>query len=336
MGAQRRLEPVAALVVFLAAAGYWSVADFFGHELMAEIATFAIFAMSLDLLVGYTGLVSLGHAAFMAAGAYTTAALAVFLGWPMSAATAGAVLASAALALLVGSFVVRLGGVFFIMVTLAIGQMVFAYFFKARDFGGDDGMSGVGRFDLSMFGLDADDPAVFSALLLALTIIVYLLLRTLVRSAFGMMLVSIHQNENRLRALGCPVYRYKLGAYVISGAIGGFAGALVAQHTGFVSPDLAFWVISGEVLIMVIAGGMGSLVGPMIGAAIYIALRDKLNDQALWEGFGLPAETADHWQLLMGLFFIGVVLFAADGVYGRITQLISRLGSRAGGGDAAR
>ncbi len=340
MGAGERRHLVAALLIFAAAGYYVWNADFFGQELLAEIAIFAIFAMSLDLLVGYTGLVSLGHAAYYAAGAYATAALTQFAGWPVLAATAVAVLAAALLAALVGAFVVSLGGVFFIMITLAVGQMVFAYFFKAQAFGGDNGMSGTPRLDLAALGLDANDSAVFAWMMLATALLVFLLLRVVVRSPFGVMLLAIHQNENRVRALGCPVYRYKLAAFVIAGAVAGLAGSLVAQHTGFVSPDLAFWVISGEGLIMVIAGGMGTLIGPVIGAALFVFLRDKLNDGALWTGLGLPEEMADHWQLMMGLFFIAVVLLAADGVIGRLEWLwrvaARRVTGGAGAGGAAR
>lgn len=304
----------APLAVFLIAFGVasWFYTDFFGKEVMAEIALFAIFAMSLDLLVGYAGMVSLGHAAFFAVGAYTTAALTVFLGWPVSAAMPFAVLVCAAVAGVVGAFAVRLEGVFFIMITLAIGQMSYAYFLKNRAFGADDGMSGIPRLDLSALGLDANDPAVFAAVLLAVTVVVYLLLLVLVRSPFGMMLVAIHQNHNRVRALGCPVRRYKLAAFVVAGSIGGLAGSLTAQHTGFISPDLAFWTVSGEVLIMVIVGGSGNLLGAAMGAVIYILLRNFLSD------------LTEFWTFYMGLFFIAVVLLASDGLYGRLDRLFSK------------
>jgi branched-chain amino acid transport system permease protein len=124
-----------------------------------------------------------------------------------------------------------------------------------------------------------------------------------------MMLMAIHQNEHRLRSLGCPVLKYKLAAYVLAGALGGLAGSLTAQHTGFVSPDLAFWTVSGEALIMVIVGGMGSLLGPVIGAAVIILMRHELS--ALTE----------FWTFYMGLFFVAVVLLASDGIYGGLTRL---------------
>ena len=317
------LPTAAALVI--AAGAAWYGGDFFRHEVLAEIAIYAIFAMSLDLLVGYTGLVSLGHAAFFAAGAYATASLTVFLGWPVSTATIAAVGCTAALAAVAGVFAIRTSGVFFIMITLALGQMVYAYFFKAREFGADDGMAGIPRPDLAALGLDTAEPHVFSAFVLIAAVAVWALLRVVVRSPFGAMLVAIHHNESRVRALGCPVQRYKLAAFVLAGALGGFAGSLVAQHSGFVSPDLGFWTVSGEVLIMVIIGGMGSLVGAALGAAVLVLLRHELSDGAFWQAIGLPADLASYWQFVMGLVFIAIVLLAGDGLYGRLATTWRRL-----------
>ena len=317
--------PVAGLLVAAALAA-WLGSGYFGKELLAEIAILAIFAMSLDLLVGVAGMVSLGHAGFFALGAYATAGATVFWGWAPLPALAFSVAVAGACALGVGLFAVRLGGVFFIMITLAIGQMFYAYLFKARAFGGDNGMAGTPRFDLGPFGLEAGDPAVFSVLLVAIALAVYLALLLLVRSPFGMMLTAIHRNESRLASLGCPVRRYKLAAFGTAGALAGLAGALMAQHTGFVSPDLAFWTLSGEVLIIVILGGSGSLVGAAAGAAVFVLLRDHLSDGSFWSGLGLPAGIATHWQLVMGLFFIAVVLLARDGLYGRLAWATARAG----------
>ena len=316
--------PVAAALV-VAAGLAWYGGDFFRHEVLAEIAIFAIFAMSLDLLVGYAGMVSLGHAAFFAVGAYATTSFTVFLGWPVSIATIAAIGCAATLAAVAGVFVIRVGGVFFIMITLALGQMVYAYFIKAREFGADDGMAGIPRPDLAVLGLDAAEPQVFSALVLIAAVAVWLLLLVVVRSPFGAMLVAIHRNESRVRALGCPVQHCKLAAFVLAGAIAGFAGSLVAQHTGFVSPDLGFWTVSGEVLIMVIIGGMGSLVGAALGAVVMVLLRHELSHSAFWEAIGLPADFASYWQFVMGLIFIAIVLLAGDGLYGRLATTWQRL-----------
>ncbi len=308
-----RLQLPMALVLVIAATGYWFAADFFGQEVLAEIAIFAIFAMSLDILVGYAGMVSLGHAAFLAAGAYTTAACTVFLQWPVWFAMVASIASAAAMAALVGALVVRLTGVFFIMVTLAVGQMVYAYLLKNRAFGADDGMAGIPRLDLSFAALDTNDPATFAAITLVCVFLVYLALRVVVRSPFGAILIAIHQNENRARALGCPVRLYKLAAFVLAGAVAGLAGSLTAQHTSFVSPDLAFWTLSGEILIVVIVGGRGSLLGAIAGAAIIILMRHTLS------------ELTEFWVFWMGCFFVLVVLVAADGLYGTVARALSRI-----------
>ena len=321
--------PAAALLAAAAAVAWWR-ADFFTMELLAEIAILAIFTMSLQILVGVTGLVSLGHAGFLAAGAYATAAATLFWGWPPAAALLWSVAVAALLAGAVGLFVIRLSGVFFIMITLAVGQMLHAFLFRAKLFGGDNGLSGTPRFDLSAFGLDAGDSGTFAAVVLVGAALAYLLLLLLTRSPFGMMLGAIHQNESRLAALGCPVRRYKLAAFAVAGAVAGAAGGLTAQHTGFISPDLAFWTFSGEALIIVILGGSGSLAGAAAGAALYVLLRDLLSSGSFWSGLSLPAELASHWQLVMGLLFIVVVLAARDGLYGRLARLIEALYARRG------
>lgn len=318
--------PVAGLLTCIAVIALFT-SGYFGKELIAEIAILAILVMSLDLLVGITGMVSLGHAGFLSLGAYATAGATVLWGWPPIAALALSVAAAALIAVSVGFFVIRLSGVFFIMITLAIGQMFYAYFFKARAFGGDDGMAGIPRFDLYVLGLDSGDPVVFAALLLVIAALVYLALLLLTRSPFGMMLAAIHQNEVRMSSLGCPVQRYKLAAFGTAGAIAGLAGSLMAQHTGFVSPHLAFWTRSGEALIIVIIGGSGSLVGAAAGAALFVLLRDQLSDSSFWEILALPGEMARHWKLVLGLFFITVVLLSKDGLYGRLAWAVERVAS---------
>ena len=315
-----------ALALVAAAIVYWWFSGIFGKEILAEIAIFAIFAMSLDLLVGYTGMVSLGHAAYLGIGAYVTAILTVLAGWPVSAAMVVSILAAGAAALIVGVFVVRLGGVFFLMITLAVGQMFHAYFFKNRALGGDDGMSGTPRLDLGALGMDLLDPATFALATVVAASAVYLGLAAVVRSPFGHVLVAIHQNENRMRALGCPIRSYKLAIYTLAAMVAGLAGSLMAQHTGFVSPELMFWTTSGQVLIMVIVGGMASLLGPAAGAAIVILLREELSS------------LTEYWTFFMGLFFVAVVLFASGGVYGALERLSRWLPgpSRASGHPAGR
>jgi branched-chain amino acid transport system permease protein len=285
------------------------LAGYSGLERLATIAIFAILAMSLDLLVGFTGLVSLGHALFFGLGAYAMAGLTAIVGMPAGIAMPLAVLVTGAVAVFIGALVVRLAGVFFIMITLAIGQMGFAYFAKARAFGGNGGLSGVPRLDLALLGIDLGDPGMFALAALIVAALVFAALDLVVRSPFGQVLTALHQNENRARALGCPVGRYKLAAFALSGMIAGLAGTLMAQLTGFVSPDLVVWTMSGEILIMVIMGGAGSLAGPAAGAAIWILLRDQL------------AGLTQHWMFAMGLFFIAVVLVAEDGFAGTLARL---------------
>lgn len=304
-----RWRAVAAGVLALAAAVAWSRADFFGHELLAQIAILAIFAMSLDLLVGYAGLVSLGHAAFYGIGAYATALFTALWGGSAWLAMPFSVVVAAAAALLVGAFAVRLAGVFFIMITLAIGQMTYAYFFKSAAFGGDDGLAGIARIDLGWIGLNANEPAHFALFALVVAGLVYLALDRVTRAPFGRMLVAIHDNESRLRALGCPVYRYKVAVFTLAGAVAGLAGSLAAQHAMFISPELLTWTTSGEALIVVIVGGMGSLIGPAAGAAIVILLADYLSGET------------EYWMFFMGAFFVAVVLLAGDGLYGALRQL---------------
>ncbi len=301
---------VLAALTFAVAGVVWNMAGFFGHELLAQIAILAIFAMSLDLLVGFAGMVSLGHAAFFGLGAYCFASLTVHAGWSPWLAFPGAAGAGFAAALVIGAFAVRLTGVFFIMVTLAAGEAVHAWLFKSRTFGGDDGMAGVPRPAIG--GMDFYDPAVFSAFVLIVAAAVYILLELVVRSPYGRVLRGIHANDERALALGCPVARYRLAAFAAAGAIAGLAGALAAAHAGFISPDLLHWTVSGEALVIVIAGGMGSLVGPVLGAALYEFGKHWLSGQT------------DYWMFFLGLFFIAVVLAAGNGIFGLVDALRRR------------
>ena len=183
-------------------------------------------------------------------------------------------------------------------------------------------MFGVPRLNLTVLGLDSGNPHVFASVVIILAVIVYSILLLLTRSPFGLVLSGIRENENRLGALGCPVRHYKLSSFIVAGAIAGLSGALMAQHTGFVSPDLAFWTLSGEILIIVIVGGSGSLIGPVAATVLIILLRDQLSTGAFWEHLGLSAGLSNHWRLMMGLFFIVVVLIARDGLYGRLTSAL--------------
>jgi branched-chain amino acid transport system permease protein len=304
--AQRRIVAVTLLAAALVT---WWFSGYAGQDRIGEIAIAAIFAMSLDLLVGYGGMVSLGHALFFGLGAYALAGLTLFLKWPPSAALPVAILLTGLVALLIGRLIIHLGGVFFIMVTLAFGQMGWAWFARDKIFGGIGGLSGLPQLDLSMLDADLANPGDFALAALAVATLVYLGLARLIDSPFGAVVSAVHRNENRARALGCPVQHYKLAVFTIAAMLAALAGTLQVQRTGFVSPDLLVWTSSGEVLIMVIIGGLGSLLGPIVGAALWTLLHHYLS------------ALTPYWMAIMGAFFIAIVLFAGEGLYGTLARL---------------
>ncbi len=304
--AREKPRHIIAVALFLGALAARQFSGYAGADLIGEIAVWAIFAMSLDLIAGYAGMVSLGHALFFGLAAYGMAGLTLFLKWPPAAAFPIAILIAAAAGLLVGLVVVRLGGVFFIMITLAFGQMGWAYFLSAPGFGGVGGLSGIAQIDLGAIGLNLVNPKDFALFAIAVAAAAYVVLAGIAVSPFGYMLVALHQNENRARALGLPVRRYKLAAFTLAAAFAGLAGALQTQRTGFVSPELMVWTSSGEALIMVIVGGLATLVGPAAGAAVWVVLRHYLS------------ALTPYWMLVMGLFFVAVVLFAGNGLMGLV------------------
>jgi len=304
--AQRRIVAVALLA---AASAAWWFSGYAGQDRIGEIAIAAIFAMSLDLLVGYGGMVSLGHALFFGLGAYALAGLTLFLKWPPAAALPLAILLTGLVALVIGRLIIHLTGVFFIMVTLAFGQMGWAWFARDKVFGGIGGLSGIPQLDLSILDADLANPADFALVALTVATLVYLALARLIDSPFGAVVSAVHRNENRARALGCPVQHYKLAVFTVAAMLAALAGTLQAQRTGFVSPDLLVWTSSGEVLIMVIIGGLGSLLGPIVGAALWTLLHHYLS------------AVTPYWMAIMGAFFIAIVLLAGEGLYGALARL---------------
>jgi branched-chain amino acid transport system permease protein len=318
---------------FAALALYPLVAGNYGIDLATKIIVFAIFALSLELLVGGTGLVCFGHAAFFGIGAYATvllspAADAASIWWLLPAC----VLAAALYALAVGALSLRTKGVYFIMVTLAFAQMAYYVVHDTPLGGGTDGIYlNVKPFVLSW--IDLDRPLVLYAFALASLALVFVFLALVQRSRFGRALAGIRVNEQRMRATGFSTYPYKLAAFTLSGAIAGFAGFLFAVKDGFVNPELLSWHQSGAVLIMIILGGIGHLRGALIGAFAFVLLQELFKSEAIFGTF------AKHWHLVLGLTIIASVALLPRGLVGLPAQIGERLlgrGARRAHGIAGR
>jgi branched-chain amino acid transport system permease protein len=260
---------------------------------VSRIMIFAIAAVSLDLILGFGGLVSFGHAVYLGIGGYAVAILAHYGVANGFVHFGAAIVASALAALFIGAVSLRTSGVFFIMITLAFSQMAYFLAISIETFGGDDGLTMRRPSDL---GLNLRDPTTFYYLVLAILAVVLFLCGRLVNSRFGMLIRAIKFNETRMVAVGFPTFRYKLTMFVIAGAISGLAGALLANLTLFVSPSIMQWSRSGELLIMVIAGGIGTLVGPVLGAVLYLLLEKILSGWTV------------YWGALIGFGLIALVL----------------------------
>jgi branched-chain amino acid transport system permease protein len=279
----------------------WSAQPFY-LTLFARIAIFAIAAVSLDLILGYGGLVSFGHAAYLGVGAYAVGILDAYGvrdGWLHLGV---ALAASALVALGIGAVSLRTSGVYFIMITLAFAQMLYFLGVSLKAFGGDDGMTLGGR---SRFpALDLEDRILFYYVVLGVLAGFLYLAHRLVESRFGVALRGARSNEARMRAVGFPVYRFRLVGFALAGTMCGAAGFLLANLAEFVTPAFMHWTRSGEVLIMVILGGMGTLVGPVLGAIALLLLEELL---AGW---------TQHWMIVLGPILVGLVLFARQGLVG--------------------
>jgi branched-chain amino acid transport system permease protein len=275
--------------------------------LVGRIMIWAIAALSLNLILGYGGMVSFGHAAYLGIGVYTVGILSAhgvssgFVQWPL------AVGAAAAVALLVGAVSLRTSGVYFIMITLAFAQMLYFLGVSLKTYGGDDGMSLPGR---SRFGglLDLEDPAVFYYVVLGLLVALHYVCYRLMRSRFGMVVRGCRSNERRMQAIGFPTFRYKLTAFVIAGAMCGAAGVLLVNFTKYMSPAFMHWTRSGEIMVMVILGGLGTVPGPALGALVFLALEEVLSGYT------------EYWPVVLGPILIAIVLFARRGLYGLLDR----------------
>ena len=278
-------------------------------DLIARIMIFAIAAVSLDLILGHGGMVSFGHAAYMGIGAYAVGVLSYygidngFLQIPLALG------AAALIGLVFGALSLRTSGVYFIMITLAFAQMLYFLAISLEEFGGDDGMSSM-RSEFSGL-IDMYDTVHFYYLIFTILVLVLFGLHRLVLSRFGMVIRASRSNEKRMHAIGFPTFRYKLAAFTIASTICGLAGVLFANLNEFVSPDIMHWTHSGEIMIMVIMGGMGTLIGPVLGATAFLLLEEYLPE---WMEMAVT-NGGEHWAIVMGPILIAIVLFGRGGIH---------------------
>lgn len=307
-----RLRTIVALVLFGGFALLPLIAALLGDNFLIVIATrilaFAIAALALDLILGYGGMVSFGHAAYLGIGAYSVAILSRAGVTDLGAHLLVAIAAAAPFALITGAISLRTRGVYFIMITLAFAQMAYFFFVSLSAYGGDDGVTLAGRSTLFGRPLLEDDRVLFYVTL-GLLIALYLLALRITQSRFGRVLTGTRENPLRMQAIGFSPFRYQLTAYVISGCMAAVAGVMLANQTEFVSPALMNWHRSGELIVMVVLGGIGNLIGAVGGAVIALLLEEWLS--------GL----SEHWPLFFGLFLVGIVLLSRDGISGLIRRL---------------
>jgi branched-chain amino acid transport system permease protein len=282
-------------------------------DLFRRMMIFAIAALSLNLILGYGGMVSFGHAAYLGVGAYAVGVLAhhgVESGWLQWALAIGA---SALVALVIGAISIRTSGIYFIMITLAFTQMLYFLGVSIEEYGGDDGMRLAARSQFSGL-VDLGNPVAFYYLVFGLLVASLWFSHRLVNSRFGMVIRASKSNEARTRAIGFSPYPYRLAAFVIAGALCGLAGALLVNQTAYLTPEFMNWTRSGELMFMVIMGGMGTIAGPVLGAFGLLLLEDVLSAMT------------QHWQIILGPILILVVLFARRGLAGLLPD------DRKGGG----
>ena len=288
---------------------YTSVSgNIFVLTLFTRIVIFALAAASLNLIMGYGGMMSFGHAAYLGIGGYAGGILAHegigsgFIQWPV------ALIASALFALVIGALSLRTRGVYFIMITLAFAQMAYYVASGLSRYGGDDGLTIYKRSDFGGL-INLSSRVQFYYFCLACTFGVIYLIWRIVNSRFGMVVQGLRSNERRMQAIGFPANRYRLVCFVISGTMCGLAGALLANNTDFVSPAVMYWTRSGDLMVMVILGGMGSLFGPVLGAIVYLVLEESLS------------QVTEYWALIMGPLLLLIVLFGRGGIMGVLGRL---------------
>jgi branched-chain amino acid transport system permease protein len=305
-----RNAAVAALLAILALVPIYSglTGSSFALSLFTRIVILAMAAVSLNLIMGFGGMVSFGHAVYLGIGGYVVGILAKegigsgFVQWPL------ALVVSGLFALGVGALSLRTRGVYFIMITLAFAQMAFYVASGLERYGGDDGLT---IYKRSAFAgaLDLSNKTLFYYVCLALLLAVVWLVRRLVDSRFGLVIQGVRSNERRMRAIGFSTFRYKLVCFAISGVLCGLAGVLLANHTDFVSPAIMQWTRSGDLIVMAVLGGMGSVMGPVIGAVTLLVLEEALS------------RVTEYWPLILGPLILLVVLYARGGIDGLLVRL---------------
>jgi branched-chain amino acid transport system permease protein len=310
---ESRGAQLAGLLVIAALVLYpFMVADY-QRALVTELFIFGIFAMSLDLLLGFTGLMSLGHAGFFGLGAYVVIVMGAMFGLNAWLGVLLGIGVAAFAAFVIGYFCVRTSGIPFLMLTLAFSQLIYSIALKWRGVtGGSDGIGIPEKPGFLGFDLSHSLPMYF--MVLAFFVLCFLALRRLVASSLGRVFVGIRENESRMLAIGYATRRYKLASFTIGGAFAGFAGGLYAIFNGFISPDAVYWSASGDILIMVMLGGAGTLVGPVFGAAAFLLMKN------------LVSTYSEHWLLIIGVIFVACVLFFPGGIWSIVRQ--ARLGAR--------
>jgi branched-chain amino acid transport system permease protein len=311
------LLPLAAALL-LAPAGVGALYSPYYLNLLTWVLIFALFAMALDLALGYGGLMSFGHAAFFGVGAYTAALVLRHLSFSLWAPMALGMLAAAGVAAIVAYFAVQSRGVYFAMLTFAFAQLLYELAVKWVEVtGGTDGLPGVGRprIGLGAWGLPLSERQYMYYVVLVCAGLGYLAARRIVASPFGRGLVAIRESEARAAAIGIDVTRHKRLVLIMSGALSGLAGVLFALFQNFVSPELLFWAFSGEVIIMALLGGLGTLYGSLIGAIIAVGVREIMSTYT------------DNWLVFLGALYVICVMFFPQG----LTRLFERRGARSPG-----
>ena len=294
---------IVALLVVLALFPVYTLVtgNAFVLTLFTRILILAIGAISLNLIMGYGGMVSFGHAAYLGIGGYAVGILAKegigsgFVQWPV------AVAASAFYALVVGALSLRTRGVYFIMITLAFAQMIYYVAIGLDRYGGDDGLTIYKRSDFGGF-LDLNKKTLFYYLCFAVLLGAIFVVSRLINSRFGLVIRGCRSNERRMRAIGFPTFRYRLACFVIAGALCGLAGALLANHTNFISPALMHWTRSGDLIVMVVLGGLGTLFGPLIGAITFLVLEEGLS------------RLTEYSNLILGPVLLLVAIYLHGGI----------------------